>query len=125
MLSAKEISSLKRSEWYYRWTPLLYAVVILTLLTCAASKVVLLRQLCSQTNITWARITELGFVREFDLAGIYSGVEVRAASLLEDAFMYLCAAGFWVGFLFVSRTIHRLNLALLHYADLASKNDTE
>ncbi|MGB8354539.1 MAG: hypothetical protein WCD79_11665 [Chthoniobacteraceae bacterium] len=114
-LSAKEIKRLKQTVAWHKWILLLIGLSALLQVGSAAGDIYQLRRLSPDT--TWAKIGELGFTRNFPLMGIYSGVQIRVASMAEDAFVHLCAAVIFVSFCFAFRSINRRNRILLHYIE--------
>ncbi len=114
-LSAKKIKRLKQTVAWEKWILLLIGLSALLQLGSAAGKIYQIRRLSPDT--TWAKIGELGFTRDFPLMGIYSGVQIRVASLAEDIYVHLIGAGLFVVLCFGIKSINRRNRILLHYIE--------
>jgi hypothetical protein len=114
-LSVKEIKRLKQTVAWHKRILLLIGLSALLQVGSAAGDIYQLRRL--SPDISWAKIGELGFTRDFPMMGIYSGIQIRVASLAEDAFVHLCAAVIFVGFCFAFKSINRRNRILLHYIE--------
>jgi len=118
-LSAKEIKRLRQGVTHRKWISAAFAFFILLQLAGATSKLYQLHLLVP--GITWKQIHSLGLARNFPVNGTYSGVEIRAASLAEDACVYLILAGLMVGAHLVIRSLLRKDIVLLHYIDREGK----
>ena len=116
MLSENEMKRLRRARWYSKWTPILCGFFLLLHLSVAGAKLYAVERISARASLTWARMTNLAF-HGFDIRETYPGVEIRCASLIQDATLYVIAALFTVLFYFVSRIHQRRDIALLHYAE--------